>query len=157
LRPQRKYPGRPGSATIDAGTSELAPVTDLNGIPDLSTETATSTAAADLTAIKTNNVGGSVVILRDQLSTGGITYGDAKHSTFQRNVSLRYREPSPTPASGASVERNEGNNNGSAVTVIAAAVGSDATYLVTIVNADPNTAINVVAMNNLPAAQHNSL
>jgi hypothetical protein len=148
LRPQRQYLGRPGSATIDAGTSELAPVTDLNGIPDLSTETATGTAAADLTAIKTNNVGGSVncgdpstwsiAAAKKRWRVGCFRRGigdyprpvvdrryhlrDAKHSNFQRNVSqaLRYREPSPTPASGASVERNEGNNNCSAVTVIAA-------------------------------------
>jgi len=40
-------------------------------------------------------------------------------------------------------ESNEGNNNCSDTVTVIAAVGSDVTYLVTIVNAGPNTAINV--------------
>ncbi|PYI81064.1 MAG: hypothetical protein DME26_20495, partial [Verrucomicrobia bacterium] len=65
---------RPGSATIDAGTSELAPATDLNGTSRPIDGNGDGTAAfdmgsyespaggppAELTAIKTNSSGGTV-------------------------------------------------------------------------------------------------
>lgn len=87
---------RPGSPVIDGGTSDLAPGADLNGIPrpvdgngdgvaafDMGAyESPAVTFAADLTAVKTNNAGGSVAFPNPWTWSIGVANSGKGSATF---------------------------------------------------------------------------